>query len=104
MNLCFIETRDGRSYPRWAWTGGDTPERGDRRVRPLYRQLVSAFFRESLRECGGLDLWKCAGTGSLERARIFWNQARLDGWRTYCEFKDSSMKSAAPKTRVGRRR
>jgi hypothetical protein len=34
-------------------------------------------------ECGGLDFWKCAGTSSMERARIFWNRALLDAWATF---------------------
>ena len=65
-----------------AWTGGDKPAEGSRRANRVYRKLVSFFFKESLEACGGLDLWKCAGTGSMERARIFWNRAKLDAWRT----------------------
>src|SRR5438093_2035419 len=48
-----------------------------------YRYLRPMFFREQVRECGGLDLWACAGTSALERARIFWNAASLDAWRTF---------------------
>lgn len=73
---------EAAGYTRHAWTGGDTPPPGERRHNPAFRRLVSLFFREQLRECGGLDLWACAGTSALERARIFWNRARLDGWRT----------------------
>lgn len=63
-----------------AWTGGDTPPKDytDR----LFRMVRSVFFRELLQQCGGLDLWKCAGTDSIERARIFWNEATLNAWRT----------------------
>lgn len=70
---------------RRAWTGGDKPPQRFRRRDPNYRRLVTFFFREQLQQCGGLDFWKGAGTSSLERARIFWNRARLDGWRTYTE-------------------
>ena len=88
---------------RRAWTGGDTPPPGFRNRCPDYRRLVTAFFREQLQQCGGLDLWKFhsprreegdrlvtssatfTGTGCIERARIFWNRARLDAWRTYTE-------------------
>jgi len=67
---------------RKAWTGGDVPSRQDiRRYRKL-RELRSLFFKEQIQECGGLDFWACAGTSSLERARIFWNRAKLDAWRT----------------------
>lgn len=50
-----------------------------------FRELRKAFFREQLSECGGLDLWACAGTTALERARIFWNRAHLDAWATWRE-------------------
>ena len=66
---------------RVAWTGGDTPDK-DARKDPKYRFFRSLFFRESLRLCGGLDLWKCAGTGAMERARLFWGRASYDAWRT----------------------
>jgi len=67
---------------RHAWTGGDTPPPGLRRGNAKFRSLVSFFFQEQLVECGGLDFWKCAGTSSMERARIFWNRAMLDAWAT----------------------
>lgn len=86
MNTLYtIHSRDGMPYPRRAWTGGDTAPAGLRHQSAMYRTLVSGFFRESLQECGGLDFWKCAGTSALERARIFWNRAKLDGWRTFSE-------------------
>src|SRR5438093_7163350 len=72
----------GRVYSRVAWTGGDTPTSEVRRNAD-YRYLRRMFFREQVRECGGLDLWACAGTSALERARIFWNAATLDAWRTF---------------------
>ena len=71
----------GRIYWRVAWTGGDGPTPEVRRNAD-YRYLRPMFFREQVRECGGLDLWACAGTSALERARIFWNAASLDAWRT----------------------
>ena len=71
---------DGKTYPRRALTGGN----GN------YKQCTHAdfewirhfFFREQVRDCGGLDLWACAGTSALERARIFWNRASLDAFAT----------------------
>lgn len=73
-------TANGRIFERVAWTGGDTPPKRYRNRD--YRALRRAFFRESVAICGGLNLWECAGTTALDRARIFWNQARLDAWRT----------------------
>lgn len=70
---------------RRAWTGGDVPPAGFRRRCADYRALVSAMFQEQVRDCLGLDFWACAGTSALERARIFWNRAVLDAWRTYTE-------------------
>jgi len=67
--------------PRRAWTGGDLPPNGIRTDKQ-YRDTVSAFFREALRDCGGLDLWTCAGTSVMDRARMFWNRAKLDAWAT----------------------
>lgn len=75
-----VTLQSGQIVQRNAWTGGDTPPK--RFNNPIFKELQSIFFRESLAICGGLDLWKCAGTGSIERARIFWNAARLDAWRT----------------------
>lgn len=78
-----ITTRQGNTYQRYAWTGGDTP-RGQI-LTTEFKQLRSAFFREYVGECGGLDLWKFAdgtGTSCTERARIFWSWANLDAWRT----------------------
>lgn len=72
-------------YPRRTWTGGDTPPPGLAHESEAYRSIRSFYFQEALVECGGLDLWKCAGTGSMERARIFWNRASLDAWRTLTE-------------------
>ena len=70
---------------RHCWTGGDTPTKEDKAGR-LFRALRRRFFREYVGECGGLDLWKCAGTGSIERARILWNRADLDAWRTLTHY------------------
>lgn len=69
-----------QEWERVAWTGGSVPPA---RLRfRVYRGLRSAYFRESVREYGGLDLWTCAGTSALVRARIFWNRAGLDAWST----------------------
>lgn len=80
-----IQTKSGGICLRRAWTGGDVATTHERRTNPYYRELVSYFFKEQLKECGGLDFWKCAGTSSMERARIFWERAKLDAWRTYTE-------------------
>lgn len=85
MSLTTIKTRDGKVWQRRTWTGGNTPSKAyllnPKAIKQL-RLLRAAFFRESLKECGGLDLWVCAGTSPLERARIFWKRATLDAWRT----------------------
>ena len=65
-----------------AWTGGSTPPRGFWQVNSAFRALTRFLYREQVKDCGGLGLWACAGTSSLERARIFWNRARLDAWAT----------------------
>lgn len=76
-----------------SWTGGDVPTE-EAKNDLEFRLLRSKFFRESVRKCGGLDLWKFteqfdqAGrqhvgyTTSMERARIFWHRASYDAWRT----------------------
>lgn len=69
-------------YNRKAWTGGDTPKDDLLFSDAEYLGLVKFFFREQLKECGGLDLWACAGTSALDRARIFWNRAKLDAYAT----------------------
>lgn len=71
---------NGTAYTRCTWTGGDTPPARHRNAD--YRAVRREFFREAVRDCGGLDLWACAGTSALDRARIFWNRARLDSWAT----------------------
>lgn len=79
-----ITTKYG-TYARYAWTGGDTPRNAT--LTPQFIALRSVFFREYVSECGGLDLWKCAGTSCMQRARIFWNWANLDAWSTLRETK-----------------
>jgi hypothetical protein len=68
-------------FDRIAWTGGDTPTK-ETRVSVFYRQLRRIYFREQLRDCGGLNLWACAGTSALERARMFWKHASYDAHAT----------------------
>lgn len=63
---------------RKTWTGGSTPPKGCNDFGYLILRRI--YFREYLNECGGLDLWACAGTSPLERARILWNRAKLDAW------------------------
>src|SRR5437899_12445152 len=83
----------GRVYSRVAWTGGDTPTPEIRRNAD-YRYLRRMLFREQVRECGGLDLWACAGTSALDRARIFWHHATLDAWRTFSSFETDGLRAA----------
>lgn len=64
-----------------AWTGGDVPP-ADAKNDSKFRAIRSYFFQGEVANCGGLDLWKCAGTSSMERARIFWKHASYDAWRT----------------------
>lgn len=68
------------NYDRKAWTGGKSNYKGCKHKD--FAWLRRWFFRESLQVCGGLDFWKCAGTSSMERARIFWNRASLDAFAT----------------------
>ena len=67
-------------YQRRAWTGGGADYRSC--THPDFQWMRRFFFREQIRECGGLDLWACAGTSALERARIFWKRASLDALAT----------------------
>ncbi len=69
-------------FSRVTWTGGSVPTAADLKRQDL-RAMRSLLFRELLLECGGLDLWVCAGTSSMERARLFWNQATLNAWASY---------------------
>lgn len=80
MAIVFDVTVGGRVFRRHAWTGGSTPPKRFRSAE--FVALRRFFFRELVSECGGLDLWECAGTSALDRARIFWNQARFDAWST----------------------
>lgn len=75
-----VEIR-GKSYTfdRVAGSGRPTKEA---KTTVAFKALRRFFFREELGICGGLDLWKCAGTGAIERARIFWNRAEADAWAT----------------------
>lgn len=79
-NLYTITTASGRTYERRAWTGGDKPDIDFAATEGL--ELVQAYYQEQVDECGGLDLWECAGTSAAERAEIFRNRAVLDAWRT----------------------
>lgn len=64
-----------------AWTGGSKPPQWIKGHRS-FRRLRSRLFREQV-AVSPLDLWACAGTSALERARIFWNRATYDSWATY---------------------
>jgi len=91
---------------RHCWTGGDSAPAGYGRAidfkgrlrfaklpglirgraalvtERVFAGVRSLLFREYVSECGGLDLWECAETSRWERARLFWNRANLDAWRT----------------------
>jgi hypothetical protein len=68
--------------PRRAWTGGSTPSPRLWGSNKAYRALTRKLYREQVKDSGGLDFWACAGTSAMERARLFWNRARLDAWAT----------------------
>ena len=76
---------NGKLFEAHAWTGGNTAPQGEYSRNPVFRSLVHAWYRDQVRECGGLGLWACAGTSAMERARIFWNRALHDAWRTWTE-------------------
>lgn len=76
------ETRTGHAFTNpTVWTGGSRPPTARKQAFFLmyFRRM---YFREQVKDCGGLDLWACAGTSALERARIFWNRANYDAWAT----------------------
>ena len=56
-----ITTKRGYTYERRAWTGGSVPTI-DFENDLINKDLIEAFFNEQVSECGGLDLWECAGT------------------------------------------
>lgn len=96
---------NGNEYVQTAWTGGDTPDKTAKENED-FRKLRRYFFRKQLKDCGGLDFFKFThmpddgirtmsnsdyehfqkfgwyGTSCMERARIFWNRAKYDAWRT----------------------
>jgi hypothetical protein len=76
-------TVNGKTYQRYAWTGGDTPRDDEEKHNPDYAALVEWYYNEQVEDCGGLDLWECAGTSVEDRKAIFRNRARLDAWRTF---------------------
>lgn len=82
MNYTIL-TSEG-NFQRIAWTGGSTPPENFIQTN-LGRELYQFFLNEQLADCGGLDLWECAGTSKEERFQIFHNRATLDAWATYRE-------------------
>jgi len=76
-----ITTKLGHTYQRRAWTGGDKPDI-DFENDPIHKDLIEAFYDETVAECGGLDLWECAGTSIEERKKQFHSWAVFDAWRT----------------------
>lgn len=65
-----------------AWTGGSLPPQEFHKNSTDFREIRSFCFRDQVKDCGGLDLWACAGTSGLDRARIFWNRATGTAWAT----------------------
>lgn len=70
----------GKVYARFAWTGGDWPKKED--MSREFRKIRSAYFRDMVKNCGGLNFWTDCGTSAMDRARIFWNRSNGDAWRT----------------------
>jgi hypothetical protein len=63
------------TIPRVAWTGGCHPTKSIKKTK-VFKSLRRQYFRELVQNCGGLDLWKCAGSVP-ELAR--WNGLRYSG-------------------------
>lgn len=83
--MTYIITRHGDLFERIAWAGGTAPKAGisnNSIFGEAYRDLRKAFFREYVKECGGLDLWSCAGTSALQKARTLRKHASYDAWAT----------------------
>ena len=76
-----ITTKRGYTYERRAWCGGDVPTI-DFANDLIAKDLIEAFYDEQVAECGGLNLWECAGTSVDERKEMFHNRAIMDAWRT----------------------
>jgi hypothetical protein len=86
MTICYciamkITTKQGLTYERRAWTGGDKPDVNFGKD-PTEKDLIAAYYNDQVVDCGGLDLWECAGTTAMERVEIFMNRAIFDAWRT----------------------
>ena len=77
-----IDTKSGKKYIRKAWTGGNIPPKPFCKISPDFCEIRSFLFQDQVKDSGGLDLWSCAGTSALDRARIFWGRATLDAWAT----------------------
>jgi len=69
-------------FHRTAWTGGDAPTKTFLKS-SIGKELVAIFLNEQIADCGGLDLWNCAGISPEERLAIFQNRANLDAWATF---------------------
>lgn len=75
-NLYTIKTKSGKEYKRYAWTGGNVPERIYMQI-PEYRELYDAFLQDQLTDYGSHP--------DIDTIHIFMNRAELDAWRTYSE-------------------
>jgi hypothetical protein len=75
-----ITLLNGVQYDRRAWTGGNGYYHAV--THKDFNWIRRWFFRDQIKDCGGLGLWAGAGTSALERARIFWKRASLDAMAT----------------------
>lgn len=76
-----IKTKSGRTYQRIAWMGGDSAPKELRKISRDYRNIITFFFREQLRDFS--DFWK--ELPDMDTTRIFWKRAKADAWSTYRE-------------------
>lgn len=74
-----IQTKSGRVYNRVAWMGGDTAPKTFRRISRDFRNLMSFFFREQIKDFK--DYW--GDMPDKDTRKIFWGRARVDSWASY---------------------
>lgn len=64
---------------RHAWTGGSRPS-SEQRKQPLFKKLKRTFFREQVKDAGGVR--NLGPFSKLGHARILFNRARMDAHAT----------------------
>lgn len=86
-NPATITTRDGTTYTRTAWTGGDTVSAQVAASRP-FRQLQAAFYQEQLTD------WKnyWGDLPDADTRKIFIGRARADAWATLRDIKTNPVR------------